>query len=1044
MIKLSIHDLVDFSELSINDIVVIEIFNTNYKFSPDAELCGKDERHFPIFGSKVYINDVLKITISYGLPPLLFPQGSAPLIKFINNTKFTTNLHFHGLINTGLVDGASSFEIFGPSTYIGNTISIQLPIIRNNSALTWYHAHPMFRSVELALAGLIGTVLVTDKISQPLNNLFTYGDNHIVLTCTDIDLQENGCPTFGNITVDVNRSCFTMINGISSVQWYTDPNESVPYSNINYHNTNENIVKIDILNSNGNWRVFYLGVCDSEKNIVPFYVIQTDQGLCAPVNTTIQFIPVGGRISILVDLTIIKSAYLFFYDYDLTENLGINDDGSGTFPDFTNNSSTPYPSPILDPDNINQQENPTNINYPTIALIPQVNQFMVNGLYPIPKTNSKRPFLYINNVSENNKNNISIINTILPIINNIIYKNGIPPIDSNYLSSLNPNYFYNIPNVTPETPIRNIVLWGETDINYINGESGNAYIVDKDGKNGYGVSECCNGTNRIYVDLWNSAELNLDEALIEYSKSPNNYKPKVLPTSEFRVTQTDDNYINIAMISNDKFTIQGFENNISYGENTQKPIFSVLVNLPATPQRVNLNIQEWVDLLNYNLSKTNITINGETMKSSKILSFDWSFFPYGVNLLDGTTKYFKSAIIKTKNNSNYHIRILGRWAILQLMGKSMAGIKNLTPPKPKSGPCCSVNEPCDEEYLYGVYDNYIQEWYPYYSTDDENIQNPILCPRRNAQLIISPNQTYIGLYDGYFNDNLRSFSTKLKSTEIWTYLNADTGDSHPLHFHLTSGYSYPSLTPINSKPESVGSDTRLGLTQTYSRDIMQIGPQESLSFALTWPYYSSDETTSTPYVPNIGASIHCHFFPHIDSNSMFMSYSVKPLSNIVSDICFPSGTLIKTDQGDIPIETLIPNIHTISNKKIMDITKTVSLDDYLVCFEKNSLADNIPSKKTYLSKFHKLFYKGKAKEAFKFIKKFDNVYKVKYDGEMLYNVLMENHDKMIVNNLICETLDPDSNIAKIYKYLNKLNYDEYENLINKHNSYCIKKNILTK
>ena len=144
--------------------------------------------------------------------------------------------------------------------------------------------------------------------------------------------------------------------------------------------------------------------------------------------------------------------------------------------------------------------------------------------------------------------------TILPIINNIIYKNGIPPSnDNNYINDLNPNYYYNIPNVNSGTPSRTICLWGENDINYINGGSGNSYIVNSSGSNVYGVTECCNGANRIYSDLWNSAELDINQALIEYSKSPNNYKPNVLPTSDFRITKTNDEYINIAMIIKNSF-----------------------------------------------------------------------------------------------------------------------------------------------------------------------------------------------------------------------------------------------------------------------------------------------------------------------------------------------------------------------------------------------------------------------------------------------------------------------------------------------------------
>lgn len=881
MIELPIFPLTDFSKMCQNDEVEIKIYNTKYKFSPDAKESGGDEKLHPIFGSQVFINNKLIYTIPYGLPPLLFPKGSSPLINFINDTKFTTNLHFHGLINTGLIDGASSFAVFGESTSLGRNVKLQFPKIKNNSALTWYHSHAMFRSVELVCAGMVGTVLITDEMTRELDELFVYGKNYFVLTLMDGDFDSEGKQVLSNLPVDINRSCFTVVNGISTVQWYTNPNLSnIPFSNILEHKTNMNLVKIDIINLGSNWRVYYLGVSDSEKKIVPFYVIQTDQGLCEPVLTTMQFIPVAGRITILVDLTITPDAEIFFYDYDLTENFGINDDGTGTFPDFNLESSTPYPTPIPDPNNENQQSIEGTLKYPQIPIIPQINLPMVNGNCPIPETKIIRPFLHLK------KNNI--LNTIdldleyvLKTVRRIIYKNCHTLTDkNNYLSNLNPEYYYNLPNPTETTPIRNICLWGETDINYKFGSSGNPYISDGTGKNIYGVSECCNEANRIMVDLWNSNELDLNFALEEYSKNPNNYKPAKLPTSDFRITKKNDEFINITMISNDELTIQFFENNILYGDKITKPIAKVTIILPPTKQKADLNLQQWIDLLNHQMENTIVNINGTDVPMSEILNFDWSFFPYGINMLDGTTKYLKSAVIKTKNNTDYCIRLLGRWALLQMMGKSMIGNKNTTPPMPGAGPCCDVNSPCDEEYLYGVYDNYIQSWYPYYATNDKNVQNPILCPRRNAELIIKVKDTYIGFYDGFVNDNVRSFSTRLRHTEIWTYLNADTGDSHPLHFHLTSGFVYKNLTEINNVPNAPGSENTPGLTQTFSRDIYQIGPQQSISFALNWPFYASEDTTMMPYIPNIGAVIHCHFLPHNDTNSMIISYAVK------EDECF--------------------------------------------------------------------------------------------------------------------------------------------------------------
>ena len=173
------------------------------------------------------------------------------------------------------------------------------------------------------------------------------------------------------------------------------------------------------------------------------------------------------------------------------------------------------------------------------------------------------------------------------------------------------------------------------------------------------------------------------------------------------------------------------------------------------------------------------------------------------------------------------------------------------------------------------------------------------------------------------------------------------------------------------------------------------------------------------------------------------SYSVPVYSFPVSNICFPAGTLINVDQGRIPIETINAGLHTIRNKKIVDVTKTVSQDNYLVCFEKDALANNIPSEKTVISKNHKLFYKGAMIQAKEFLGKCENVHRVKYTGEVLYNVLMEEDDKMIVNNLICETLNPENGIAKLYTMMKNMSPEDQETSIKLYNAYCIKNNVFS-
>jgi len=158
----------------------------------------------------------------------------------------------------------------------------------------------------------------------------------------------------------------------------------------------------------------------------------------------------------------------------------------------------------------------------------------------------------------------------------------------------------------------------------------------------------------------------------------------------------------------------------------------------------------------------------------------------------------------------------------------------------------------------------------------------------------------------------------------------------------------------------------------------------------------------------------------------------------ISNICFPSGTPITTNQGIINIDKIDPTVHTIRDKKIIAITKTITNDKYLVCFDKNAIGNNLPSQKTVISQNHQIFYKGKMVESNEFIGKFRGVKNMKYNGEVLYNVLLENHDKMLVNNLICETLHPKNKIAQLYTLLSKYPSEEHPKIIKMLSKYISK------
>ena len=244
--------------------------------------------------------------------------------------------------------------VFGRSTMLGPKVTFQFPEITNNQsllsgAIVITCSYPWSWSTE----ELVGLLQIVDKETEWLTESFRYGDNQILLEAMDMDLTSDGKQTFANLVTDENRSCFAVINGTSAVNWYSsDP--SAPFVNPLYHTTTTNLVKIDILNASLNWRVFHLGVCDENMEAKSFYLVQTDSGLMNPTRLKMTFVPNASRVGIIIDLDDFKhhTAYLFFYNYDLTEVVS----SMPTFPDQPNNPSITGTVPDLE-----KTKNPTRI-----------------------------------------------------------------------------------------------------------------------------------------------------------------------------------------------------------------------------------------------------------------------------------------------------------------------------------------------------------------------------------------------------------------------------------------------------------------------------------------------------------------------------------------------------------------------------------------------------------------------------------------------------------------------------------------------------------
>jgi hypothetical protein len=166
---------------------------------------------------------------------------------------------------------------------------------------------------------------------------------------------------------------------------------------------------------------------------------------------------------------------------------------------------------------------------------------------------------------------------------------------------------------------------------------------------------------------------------------------------------------------------------------------------------------------------------------------------------------------------------------------------------------------------------------------------------------------------------------------------------------------------------------------------------------------------------------------------------VNPDPNPYSNICFPAGTPVQTDQGIVNIDQLDKNIHTIANNKIIAVTNTVSLDKYLICLKKNAIGINKPNQTTIMSKDHKIEFKDSMVPAERFLNYFSDVKKVQYNGEVLYNVLLEKSGKMVINNMVCETLHPENIIAKLYT--NGYTDKERTNIVCELNNSLMKRNL---
>jgi len=129
-------------------------------------------------------------------------------------------------------------------------------------------------------------------------------------------------------------------------------------------------------------------------------------------------------------------------------------------------------------------------------------------------------------------------------------------------------------------------------------------------------------------------------------------------------------------------------------------------------------------------------------------------------------------------------------------------------------------------------------------------------------------------------------------------------------------------------------------------------------------------------------------------------------------ICFLGDTKVKTDQGLIRFDTLTLD-NTINNYKIKRITKVKNADDHMIFIEKDALGENIPNKDTYISRNHGIIVGNHLVRA-KTLVNGNTIKKAYRKRDIIYNVLTEVYSIIYVNNMPCETLNPNDPIVQRY------------------------------
>jgi hypothetical protein len=157
-------------------------------------------------------------------------------------------------------------------------------------------------------------------------------------------------------------------------------------------------------------------------------------------------------------------------------------------------------------------------------------------------------------------------------------------------------------------------------------------------------------------------------------------------------------------------------------------------------------------------------------------------------------------------------------------------------------------------------------------------------------------------------------------------------------------------------------------------------------------------------------------FPNITITYDF--YIKIYFSYLYSPICFPGETRVDTDKGKQLIKNLKAGKDRIRGNTVLGISQSITPQSYLIEINKNALGKKMPCEKTVVSAEHKFLVDGQMIKSRDLVEIYEGVHKIKYQGDILYNVILDvetgKDEKMVINNLIAETLSKNSEKGKLF------------------------------